>query len=422
VPVTHIGAPEMITITSSFRTVPSARSVVSTSWIISSVVSTLWTSREDTPQKSPSRRWTSEYGVSAMIGTSGRSCEMSRALNPDWVKATMAFAWSSRAASRTVAIGETVVGFSVIRSHALAMIFLARGACNRRAARRTYGACVIRRDGWEAQRRTSSKFFAMAQGELARTPNARRNTEGVVRSRRDRHERCDIRGPTMADLLGRGPSPHMSQEFEAEMQLLRRRFAEMSSRCSEQIHRALDAYWTVSAEKMAVVEARDEEVDDEEKTLDDLVLRILALRQPVASDLRVLTASFKLVTDLERVSDEAVSIARAAAAGAPPAGMNLQRLKEMASLTEQVFPLATRSFLESDESLAQRVFEADVEISALYRLVVADIIAFAAEHSEAAAKSMSAMNVARCLERIAYHAANIGEGTRFVLRDDDMPR
>lgn len=229
-------------------------------------------------------------------------------------------------------------------------------------------------------------------------------------------------GTDMAELPRHGPSRHMSQEFEAEMQLLRRRFAEMSSRCSEQIHLALDAYWTGSAEKMAAVEARDQEVDEEEKTLDDLVLRIVALRQPVASDLRVLTASFKLVTDLERVSDEAVSIAKAAAAGAPPFGMNLQRLKQMAALTEQVFPSATRSFLETDESLAVGVFEADVEISALYRLVVADIIAFAAEHSEAAAKSMSAMNVARCLERIADHAANIAEGARFVLRDDDMPR
>ncbi len=98
VPVTHIGAPEMITITSLFRTVPSPSSVASTSSTISSVVSTLCTSREETPQKSPRRRCTSEYGVSAMIGTSGRSWEMRRALKPDWVKATMALAWSSRAA------------------------------------------------------------------------------------------------------------------------------------------------------------------------------------------------------------------------------------------------------------------------------------------------------------------------------------
>jgi phosphate transport system protein len=217
-------------------------------------------------------------------------------------------------------------------------------------------------------------------------------------------------------------SGHMSLEFEAEMQLLRRRFAEMSDRCSQQIHLALDAYWTGAAEKMAVVEARDQEVDDEEKSLDDLVLRIIALRQPVASDLRILTACFKLVTDLERVSDEAVTIASAAAAGTPPPTLNLERLKQMAVLTEQVFPSATRSFIESDESLARSVLEADLEIGALYRHAVTDIVAFASEHSDAAAKSLSAMNVARCLERIADHAANIAEGTRFVLHDDEMPR
>jgi phosphate transport system protein len=217
-------------------------------------------------------------------------------------------------------------------------------------------------------------------------------------------------------------SKHTSHEFEAEMRLLRKRFAEMSARCSDQIHLALDAFWTGSAEKMAAVDARDEQVDDEEKALDELVLQMLALRQPVASDLRMLTACFKLVTDLERVSDEAVTIAKAASTGAPPAEMNLDRLKQMAAATEQLFPSATSSFLELDEPRARRVFEGDQAIGAMYGDVVGSITAFASRRSDAAAKSLSAMNVARCLERIADHAANIAEGTRFVIHDEGMPR
>ena len=214
----------------------------------------------------------------------------------------------------------------------------------------------------------------------------------------------------------------MSQDFESEMRSLLARFAQMSERSGDQLHLALDAFWTGSAAKMALVNARDREVDEEEKALDELVLRVLALRQPVALDLRVLTACFKLITDLERVSDEAVGIANAAAAGAPPAEMNVELLKEMAAATEEIFRCATRSFLERDQPLAERVFERDAFIGTLYRDVVAAISDFASKQSDAAAKSLNALNVARCLERIADHAANIAEGTRFVLHDEKMPR
>jgi len=98
VPVTHIGEPEMITSTSSARTVPSPSSVASISSTISSVVSTLRMSREVTPHVRASRRCTAAKGVKAMIGVAGRSWEMSRAENPDCVKATMARASSARAA------------------------------------------------------------------------------------------------------------------------------------------------------------------------------------------------------------------------------------------------------------------------------------------------------------------------------------
>jgi phosphate transport system protein len=136
----------------------------------------------------------------------------------------------------------------------------------------------------------------------------------------------------------------------------------------------------------------------------------------------MLTACFKLTTDLERVSDEAVNCARAAAAGAPPSEMNLARLKQMAAATAEMFPAATRSFLDKNEPLAQRVSREDAAIGDLYRDVVADITAFASKHGDAAAQSLAAMNVARCLERIADHSANIAEGTRFVLHDEAMPR
>src|SRR5204862_5664926 len=99
VPATHMGEPEIITSTSPATTEPSPTSVASLWSIISSVVSTFRIRRDDTPHDSASRRWTSTNGVSAMIGTSGRACEMRRAEKPDWVDATIARAPSACAAA-----------------------------------------------------------------------------------------------------------------------------------------------------------------------------------------------------------------------------------------------------------------------------------------------------------------------------------
>jgi phosphate transport system protein len=163
-------------------------------------------------------------------------------------------------------------------------------------------------------------------------------------------------------------------------------------------------------------------VNTDEKSIDSLVLSILARWQPVASDLRLLTAIFRLTTDLERVSDEAVGIAKATAQGGPPAQMKLDRLRKMGSDTQQIVRDAVLSFLKQDEALATRVREQDAEIGSLYRDTIADVVGFASGHGDAAAKCWAAMNVARCLERIADHAANIAEGTHFVVRDQRMPR
>jgi phosphate transport system protein len=217
-------------------------------------------------------------------------------------------------------------------------------------------------------------------------------------------------------------SLHTSHDFDTEMRSIRTRFAEMSAHCADQVRRAIAAYWNGAADEKAQVAARDRRVNEEEKTLDEMILRVLALRHPVASDLRMLIACFKLITDLERVSDESVGIANAAAAGAPPEGMNLDRLRGLAATAEQMFSAATESFLHEDETLAEQVFQADAAAADLYRDTVADVVAFAARHGEVAGRSVSAMNVARCLERIADHAANIAEGTRFAIHDEDMPR
>src|ERR1700722_16353085 len=102
---------------------------------------------------------------------------------------------------------------------------------------------------------------------------------------------------------------HTSRDFEAELRELRAHSLAMGARCERSLQLALESFWNGSHETAGEVEKLDRQIDADEMQIDALVLRILALRQPVAHDLRFLTAALKLVTDLERIGDEAVNIA-----------------------------------------------------------------------------------------------------------------
>lgn len=197
----------------------------------------------------------------------------------------------------------------------------------------------------------------------------------------------------------------------------------MAARCRGQLHLALDAFWNGSKDKTADVEASDRTIDCDEKTVDALLLRILALRQPVASDLRWLTASFRLVTHLERIGDEAVDLARATVSKASDGGPGRQTLERMMVATETMVGDALNSFFQGEADTAAAVRRAAPSIDVLYCDVLHEASAFLSQHASDAASALSVVTVAKSLERVANHAANIAAGTLFVLGvEDGMPR
>ena len=105
---------------------------------------------------------------------------------------------------------------------------------------------------------------------------------------------------------------HTSRDFESELRELRAHSLAMVARCERGLQLSLKAFWEGSASLAAEVEELDRHIDRDEMDIDALVLRILALRQPVAYDLRFLAGALRLVTDLERIGDEAVNIAERA--------------------------------------------------------------------------------------------------------------
>ncbi len=215
--------------------------------------------------------------------------------------------------------------------------------------------------------------------------------------------------------------PANTNALDSAMNEVRDRLSTMSTRCRNELSLALHSFWTRSKQEAAEVEVLDDDVDADERAIDELILRILALRQPVASDLRILAACLKLVTDLERIGDGAVNIADAGAHRGDD-GLDSETLHRLAAATEDIVAAATASFIEHDERRASEVDRAHASIVVLHAAVTDEMLAFASSHPEAARSVVAAMNASRALERISDHAANIAEGTRFVLRDEPMPR
>jgi phosphate transport system protein len=195
----------------------------------------------------------------------------------------------------------------------------------------------------------------------------------------------------------------------------------MGARCERSLRLALDAFWSNSPEQAAEVKELDRLIDRDEMEIDALVLRILALRQPVAYDLRLLATALKLVTDLERIGDEAVNIAeRAEEDHGRAKELAKSNLKAMADQAQQMLRDALDAFVEGDPARAEQVLKNDDAVDALYGQTLRDMMAFMqAEHDEIPG-AIRVIKVAKYIERVADHATNIAEEVIFMVRGEDV--
>ena len=217
------------------------------------------------------------------------------------------------------------------------------------------------------------------------------------------------------------PISHTSRDFESELRELRANSLAMGARCERSLRLALDAFWNHSEELAAEVKDLDRLIDRDEMEIDALVLRILALRQPVAYDLRLLATALKLVTDLERIGDEAVNIAeRAEEDHGQAKDLARSNLKAMADQAQQMLRDALDAFVEGDVTRAEQVRLGDDAVDALYGQTLRDMMVFMqANHSEIPG-AIRVIKVAKYIERVADHATNIAEEVIFMVRGEDV--
>ncbi len=212
---------------------------------------------------------------------------------------------------------------------------------------------------------------------------------------------------------------HTSREFDRELRTLRDKLLAMGGRAEEQIGRAVQALVKRDDAIAQEVITNDAAIDQAEIGIDELAFLILARRQPVASDLRFVMLALKVVTDLERIGDMAVNIAkRVRELAALPAGPIDDGIVELSRRVVAAVELALDAFVDADVARAQQVIAADREIDALNSRLFATILSDEAQGALSSAIALS--SVCRYLERGGDHATNIAEMVIYALAGESV--
>ena len=213
---------------------------------------------------------------------------------------------------------------------------------------------------------------------------------------------------------------HTDTEFEAELQSVRDRLHAMGDLVETMLSDAISALLQGDETLAGAVPLRDRDVNRAEIEIDKLCTRIIALRQPAASDLRFIISAFKVVTDLERVGDLATHIADQALQISHGPADAPEDLSQMVELVRRMLHEACASFVASDAPRARAVIPQDDGVDLLFRQLVRRETALMRLNPTQVENATRLLFVAKHLERIADHATNLAEMTIYVARGEDV--
>jgi phosphate transport system protein len=211
------------------------------------------------------------------------------------------------------------------------------------------------------------------------------------------------------------------QHFESEMQALKNRLLNMGAMVEERVHRAIQALMERNLEAAEEIARGDQEVNELQIEIDERCLRLFALQQPMASDLRLITAAMKINADLERIGDQAVNIAEQSIRilDQPPLKAMID-LPRMAEIAERMTRESLDAFVRKDATLARAILKRDDEVDELKDHVFRVLLTYMMADPGTIERALSLILVSRHLERIADHATNIAEDVIFVVEAKDV--
>ncbi len=212
----------------------------------------------------------------------------------------------------------------------------------------------------------------------------------------------------------------MERHFDQELADLKNLILKMGAAVEAAISKSVEALKGLNAAQALEVIKEDRIIDGLENDLDERCLDLLALQQPMAVDLRFITASMKIATDLERMADLAVDIAqRALELAGKPLLKPLIDIPKLAGLAQQMTKESLDAFVNKDVVLAEQVILSDPQADLLRNSVQRELIDdYLNKDITAASRAVPLLLVARHLERICDHATNIAEDVIYMVKAD----
>ncbi|MDT7951216.1 MAG: phosphate signaling complex protein PhoU [Acetobacteraceae bacterium] len=221
--------------------------------------------------------------------------------------------------------------------------------------------------------------------------------------------------------------PHIVKSFTQELDRLRDMLTEMGGIVENQVALATKAIVNQDSDFAAEAVQQDAAVDSLERQIEAAVIRLLALRQPMAGDLRQIVAGLKISTQLERIGDYAKNVAkRSIVLGQLTLPFSLTGLATMARLVQENLRLVIDAVGESDSAKAIQVWQSDESIDDLYNSIFRELVTYMMEDPRNITSCTHLLFIAKNLERIGDHATNIAETVHYAATgltlEEDRPK
>jgi len=211
-------------------------------------------------------------------------------------------------------------------------------------------------------------------------------------------------------------SQHVVKSYDEELRRLRNTITEMGGLAESQLATAIDAVVKRDSELAASVVEGDARVDQLQRDSDNLAIRLLALRQPMARDLREILAALKIASDLERVADYAANVAkRAIALNQTPPVRPVYALPRMAQLAQLLIKDVIDAYVARDADRAYAVWMRDAELDEMYSSLFRELLTYMMEDPRNISACTHLLFMAKNIERIGDHATNIAEDLYYLV-------
>lgn len=217
------------------------------------------------------------------------------------------------------------------------------------------------------------------------------------------------------------PTEHIVKSFDQELEKLKRTIVQMGGLAESQLETSIQAIVRRDADLATRVVQSDDRLDQYESQIDVDAVRLLALRQPMASDLREIIAALKIAADLERIGDYAANLAkRAIALSQVPAVRPVSTIPRMGRLVQEIIKDVLDAYTERDVQKALDAWGRDEEVDDLYTSLFRETLTYMMEDPRNITPCTHLLFVAKNIERIGDHATNVAETIHFLVKGEPM--